>query len=83
MPEVENDQGMTEYVLDSEEALTIARALIVANQMFRTELDKISLTPDVSEFLKIAAAEQYNAVSEPTTKLHMALAEHFPELRQP
>jgi hypothetical protein len=83
MPKVTMPGGDETFIVSPEEALVIARALIVANQKFREELDKISLTPDVSEFIKIAAAQQYNEVSEPTTRLHMALAEHFPALRQP
>lgn len=74
--------GDKAFIVSPEEALVLARALIIANTKFREEYDKIAFTPDVSEFLKLAAGEQYNAISEPSTRLHMALAEHFPALRQ-
>lgn len=70
------------YELSEEEAMTVVRALITYNSVLLSEYEKIYNTPDVSTFLVEAARNQYNELSEAGTKLHTALAEVFPSLRQ-
>lgn len=70
------------YELTEDEAITVARALATYNTMLLDEYEKIQNTPDVSAFLVEAARNQYNELSEAGTKLHVALADAFPRLRQ-
>lgn len=71
-----------QYELSEEEAMTVARALAAYNTVLLGEYEKIYNTPDVSAFIVEAARQQYNELSEAGTKLHTALAEVFPSLRQ-
>lgn len=74
--------GDTPVFLSLEEALLIARAFIVVNKFATDEAAKIMEDPNASVYLKRAANEQYQNEMEGYTKLHMQLAEIFPELRQ-
>lgn len=78
----EIDAGETAVVLTLEEAMLVARAFIVVNKFATDEAAKIMNDENASVYLKQAANEQYQNEMEGYTKLHMALAEIFPELRQ-
>jgi len=68
--------------LDIEDARTIALGLKFYNDKLVEEYNKIANTPDVSQFLVDAAHKQYQEMTERGTKLHVALAQLFPELTQ-
>lgn len=67
--------------LSLEDARLVARAFSYVNNKLAGELDRI-MQSDESEYLKEAAIKQYNADTEAYTKLHIRLAEAFPELTQ-
>lgn len=64
-----------------EQARLIARALAYTNSKLAGELDRI-MQSDESEYLKEAAIRKYNEDSEGFTKLHVDMAQTFPELTQ-
>lgn len=64
-----------------EDAKVIARALAYVNNKQAGELDRIMQSYE-SEYLKEAAVNKYNSDSEEMTKLHVRLAQAFPELAQ-
>lgn len=72
------------YELSEEEAVTVARALNCYNTFLLSEYEKIAdgNGAEVSLFIVEAARNQYNELSEAGTKLHVALADAFPRLRQ-
>jgi len=70
-------------VIDLEQAKTIAVALTVYNKKLVEEFEKIAYAgDDVSEFIKEAAHNRYQELTEAGTKLHVELAQNFPELTQ-
>lgn len=73
--------GETPVLIADVEAKNMARALAFVNSKLAGELQRI-LQSDESEYLKEAAAKQYNEDTEAFTKLHTDLATIFPELRQ-
>ena len=68
-------------IMSLEEAKVISRALVFVNNKNVGELERI-LHSDESDYLKEAAQKKYQEDTAAMTKLHMALAEIFPELRQ-
>jgi hypothetical protein len=68
--------------IDIDDAKTIVIALNVYNQKLVEEYHKIQNTPNVSEFVAAAAHQQYQDLTESGTKLHVRLAQEFPELTQ-
>jgi uncharacterized membrane protein len=73
--------GEVPFLMSTSDATLIARALAYVNKKMAGELDRI-MQSDESEYLKEAAIKQYNADTEAFTKLHVELAQHFPELTQ-
>lgn len=69
------------YSINEAEAKVIARAFVQYNNYLVEQYHKVANTPDVSDFIKEAAGQQYQVLSQDATKLHLALAEAFPELR--
>lgn len=80
--EINSDKGQL-VVLEPEDAKTIARALILLNNSLVKEYEKIQNTPDVSELIVAAAHKQYNELTAAGSRLHVELAQLFPELTQP
>lgn len=70
------------YNLFEEEAQTVARALIHFNNYLLGEYNKITGKEEVSDFVKNAALQEYQTLTQEGTQLHMRLAEAFPSLRQ-
>lgn len=68
-------------LMTADEAKVISRALIYVNNKNAGELDRI-LRSDESDYLKEAASQKYQEDTAAMTKVHIALAEIFPELRQ-
>ena len=75
------EPGETPVLMTLDEARLIARAFIVVNQKYANEVDRI-LASEESEYLKQAAMKQYQTDTEAYTKLHVKMAEVFPELTQ-
>lgn len=74
---------MKSHELNEDEAKTAALALIHFNNYLVGEYEKIASSEGVSDLIVNAARNQYNEISEKVTKLHLALADTFPVLRQP
>lgn len=74
---------MTTHELNEDDAKTVALALIHFNNYLVGEYEKIAGGENVSEFIVNAARNQYNEIAEKVSKLHVALSETFPVLRQP
>lgn len=83
MAEVEVNRNERVVALTLDDAKTIARALILLNNSLVAEYSKIQNTPDVSELIVAAAHKQYNEMTAAGSKLHVELAQLFPELTQP
>jgi hypothetical protein len=75
-----------EYTLNAIEAITIAKALIHYNNHLLAEYNKIidnfGGQEDASEFIRKAAVDEYQMLSQPATEIHIKLAEAFLALRQ-
>ena len=66
--------GGTPVMMTEDDAKVLSRALVLLNQRYAEEYDKIGNTPNVSELIQGAAFKHYNEMTEAGSKLHMALA---------
>lgn len=75
------DVDESAVIISLNEAKVISRALVFVNNKNVGELERI-LNSNESDYLKEAAQKKYQEDSTAMTKVHIALAEIFPELRQ-
>ena len=79
LPARKNDvPGEVPVYITPEEAVTIMRAFRYVMNGQQKELERI-LDSNESDYLKNAAAEKFNSDSEEMTKLHIDMAQIFPD----